>query len=87
MATSTNNHEDFIYAMLGAMVTIPPILLVIAAGSMPEGLLRGQFIVHGCGAILAVLATALVLRATYSLGFSKALKIAVSVESKYAVTA
>jgi hypothetical protein len=54
---------------------------------MPEGLERGQFIVHGCGVILAFLASALVLRAAYTLGFRKALKIAASVESNYTVIA
>jgi hypothetical protein len=54
---------------------------------MPEGLERGQFIVHGCGVILAFLATALVLRAAYALGFGKALKMAASAESNYSVIA
>ena len=87
MATSTKNHDDFIYGALGAIAIIPPILLAAAASSMPEGLERGQFIVHGCGVILAFLATALALRAAYTLGFRKALKMAPSVESNYTVIA
>ena len=84
MATSTKNHGDFIYGALGAMATIPPILVVVAASTMAEGLERCQFIPYGCGVILAVLATALVVRAAYALGFSKALIMA---ESNYSVTA
>src|ERR1022692_2798583 len=87
MTTSTKTHDNFIYGALGAIATIPPILLVVAASAMPEGLERGQFIVHGCGVILAVLATALVLRAAFAFGFSMALKMAASAESNYSVTA
>jgi hypothetical protein len=87
MATSTKTHDDFIYGALGVIATIPPILLVVAAGSMSEGLERGQFIVHGCGVILAALATALVLGAAYTLGFRNALRIVASVESNFTVIA
>jgi hypothetical protein len=74
MTTSTTNHSDFFYSALAAVAIIAPILLVIAAGTLPEGLDRGDLIVYGHGGVLAVLATALVLRAAYILGFNKALQ-------------
>jgi threonine/homoserine/homoserine lactone efflux protein len=86
MATFTKNRSDFFYGAFAAVAMIGPILLVIAAGTMPEGLETGEFIVYGHGVLLAVLSTALVLRAAYALGFSKALKIAAS-EPNYPVTA
>ena len=87
MATSTKNHGNFIYGALAAIATTPTILLVVAASTLPESLERGQFIVYGCAVIVTVLATALVLRAAYALSFSKALKMAASVESHYSVIA
>jgi len=86
MATFTKNHSDFFYSKFAAVAMIGPILLVIAASIMPEGLETGEFIVYGHGVLLAVLSTALVLRAAYASGFSKALKIADS-EPNYSVTA
>jgi hypothetical protein len=86
MTTFTKHHSDFFYRALAAVAIIAPILLVFAAGTLPEGLERGDLIVYGYGVVLAVLATALVLRAAYALGFSKALKIAASVPN-YSVTA
>ena len=86
MTTSTKNHSDFFYGALAAVAMIAPILLVFAAGTFPEGLERGALIVDGLGVVLAVLATALVLRAAYAVGFSKALTIAAS-EPNYSVTA
>jgi threonine/homoserine/homoserine lactone efflux protein len=74
MNTSTKYHSDFFYSALAAVAIIAPILLVIAAGTLPEGLDRGDLIVYGHGVVLAVLATALVLRASYILGFNKALQ-------------
>ena len=87
MAASTKKRDDLIYGVLAAIATIPTILLVAAANTLPEGLGRGQFIVHGCGVIAAVLATALVLQAVYALRFSKVLQMAASAESNYSVTA
>jgi hypothetical protein len=87
MAISINNHGNFIYGVLGAIATIPSILLVVAASTLPEALERGQFVVHGCAVNLVVLATAPVLRATYVLGFDTALKKAGSAESNYSVAA
>jgi hypothetical protein len=84
--TFTKYHSDVFYAALAAVAMLAPILLVLASGTLPEGLERGEVIVFGHGVILAVVATAMVVRAAYALGFNKALKIAVS-ESNYPVTA
>lgn len=77
MTTSTNNHSNFFYSGIAALAVIAPIGLVCAAGTLPEGQ-KGGFIVSSFGAVLSVIATALVLRAAYTLGFSKALKTASS---------
>jgi threonine/homoserine/homoserine lactone efflux protein len=74
MTTATKNHSDSFYYALAAVAIIGPILLVFAAGTLPEGLERGDLIVYGHGVVLAVFATALVLRAAYILGFNEALK-------------
>jgi hypothetical protein len=74
MTTSTRNHSDFFYPALAAAAIIAPILLVYAAGTLPEGMERSDLIVYGHGVVLAGLATALALRAAYILGFNKALK-------------
>jgi hypothetical protein len=50
---------------------------------LPEGPERGEFMAYGLGAVVAVLVTALVLRAAYTLGFSKALKISSSEPNRY----
>jgi len=76
---------SFYRALAGAAI-IAPILLVFAAGTLPEGPERGALIVDGLGVVLAVLATALALRAAYTLGFSRGLRIAAS-EPNYSVTA
>jgi hypothetical protein len=74
MTTSTKKNDGyFFYRALAAVAMIGPILLVFAVGTLPEGLERGDLIVYGHGVLLAVLAAALVLRAVYALGFSKAL--------------
>jgi hypothetical protein len=87
MKTVMNEHSSFFYRALAAVAMIAPIFLVFAAGTLPEGgLERGDLIVYGHGILLAVLATALALRAVYTLGFSKAFKIAVS-EPKHSATA
>jgi hypothetical protein len=86
MTTFTKYHSDFFYRAFAAVAMIAPILLIFAAGALPEGLERGDLIVSGAGAVLAVLVTALVLRTAYAVGFRKALKIAASAPN-YAVTA
>jgi hypothetical protein len=73
MTTSTKNHSDYFYRALAAVAITAPILLVFAAGTLPDGLERGDLIVYGNGVVLAILATALALRAAYVLGFSKGL--------------
>lgn len=85
MASSIIRYGDFMNGALCAIATIPPILLVIAAGTLPEGLGRGQLVVHGCAVNVAVVAAALILRASYALGFNKALTIAGSAESNESV--
>jgi hypothetical protein len=84
--TFTKYHSDVFYAALAAVAMLAPILLVVASGTLPEGLERGEVIVFGHGVILAVVVAAMVVRAAYALGFNKALKIAVS-EPNYSVTA
>ena len=86
MKTSTKSYSDFFYRALAAVAMITPILLVFAAGTLPEGLERGELIVYGYGVVLAILATALVLRAVFRLGFSKAVKLTAS-EPNHSVTA
>ena len=87
MKTVTNEPSSFFYRALAAVAMIGPIFLVFAAGTLPEGgLERGDLIVYGHGVLLAGLATALALRAAYTLGFSRALRIAAS-EPNYSVTA
>jgi len=75
MVISIDDHGNFIDGVIGALATIPSIILVVAASTLPEGLERGQFVVHGCAINLAVLATALVLRVAYVWRYSNALKI------------
>jgi predicted tellurium resistance membrane protein TerC len=76
--TFTKYHSDVFYGALAAAAMIAPIILVLAAGTLPEGVQRGDVIVFGHGVILAVVAVAMVVRAAYALGFNKALKISVS---------
>lgn len=86
MTTITNTRTEFFYPLLAAVAMIAPILLVLSANRLPEGLERGEFIVSGLGLELAVLAAALVLRAAYALGFTKAVEI-VTLERNESVTA
>jgi hypothetical protein len=78
MTTSTKTHSDFFYRSLAAVVIGAPMLLTLAVSQLPEGTERGEFMVYGLGAVLAVVVTTLVLRAVYTLGFSKAAKIVTS---------
>lgn len=76
MNTGTHQHSKFFYSALAAVAMLGPILLVFAAGTLPEGAQqRGNLIVHGHEVLLSILAAALALRAAYTMGFSKALKI------------
>jgi len=86
MTKFSTHHSDFFYRGLAAITMAGSILLVIVADRLPEGLQRGELIVDGSGVVLAVLATALVLRIAYGVGFRKALEIATAV-SNNSVTA
>lgn len=74
MMTSTKTDSVFFYRTLAAVAMIGPILLVFAAGTLPEGLERSDLILNGFGVLLAALTGALAIRTSYALGFSKALK-------------
>jgi hypothetical protein len=86
MSTFTKYHGDFFYRALAAVLMIGPVLLIIAAGTMPDDPRTGKLMVYGHGAILAVVAGAMVLRAVYARGFVDAWKIAAS-EPGYSLTA
>ena len=87
MKTGTNEQISFFYPALASVAMITPIFLVIIAGGiLPEGQELGDAIVYSHGLLLASLAIALVLRAAYSLGFSKVFKILVS-KSNHCVSA
>ena len=73
MNTSSQKQNHFFIRSIASVAIIAPFLLVIAASTMPEGLARDDLIVYGHGVLMAVLAAALVLRAAYTLGFSKSL--------------
>ena len=76
MTTFTHDHNDFFLRAFTGVAILAPMLLVMIAGTFPEGLARGQLIVLGHGGIVVALTTALVLRAAYRLGFSRAFKLA-----------
>jgi len=86
MHTSIKNYGDFFYPTLAGVAIGAPILLVGAVSHLPEGAERGEFMAYGLAAAVTVLVTALVLRAAYALGFTKALRIAAS-EPNRSVTA
>jgi len=86
MKTLTKYYGDFFYRTLAAVAIGAPMLLTLAVSQLPEGTERGEFMVYGLGAVVAVLVGALVLRAAHTLGFSKALRIATS-EPNRSVTA
>jgi hypothetical protein len=75
VTTITKYRSDFFYGGLAIAAYCAPALLVIAAGTMREGLPRGELIVDGSAVALAAIATALSLRIAYALGFSRALKV------------
>jgi len=78
MKTFNPNHGDFFPRAFTAVAIFAPILVLMISGTLPEGLARGQLIVFGYGGIVCALSAALVLRAVYGLGFSKAFKLATS---------
>ncbi|HLN50003.1 MAG TPA: hypothetical protein VK251_10895 [Steroidobacteraceae bacterium] len=86
MKTSSKNYRDFFYRTLAGVAIGAPMLLVGAVSQLPEGVERGEFMVYGLGAVVAVLVTALALRGAYTLGFTKALRLTTS-EPNRSVTA
>jgi hypothetical protein len=86
MSTFSKHHSDFFYRALAAIAMAGSILMVFVADTLPEGLQRGELIVDGSGVVLAALATALVLRTAYGVGFRKASDIATAAQNN-AVTA
>ena len=65
MTTSTAFQGDFFTRAITAVAILGPILLAIIAGTLPEGM-RGDLIVDGHIFIAATLATALLLRSSWS---------------------
>jgi len=63
---------------IAAVAMLGPMLLVIMAGMLPEGLARGQLIVWGNGGIAIALTLALLLRIAYAIGFSRAFQLALA---------
>ena len=86
MKSSTKSDNDFFRSALAAVAISGPMLLVIAAGTMPPGRHTGEFIVYGHGVVLLALAAALVVRAAYAWGFRAATRL-VAANPNYSVTA
>jgi len=76
MPISNQQQNDWFLRTLASVAMLGPILLVLIAATLPEGLARGYLIVFGNGGILVALAGALVLRTVYDLGFSRAAELA-----------
>lgn len=85
MKTFRQDHGDYFYRTLAVVAIGAPILLTVASSQLPDGT-RGNFMVHGLEAVLAVLVGSLVLRAAYAMGFNKAFVIVAS-EPNRSVTA
>ena len=75
MTTSIEKYGNFLCRALAGVAIGAPMLLVCAVSQLPEGTQRGEFMVYGLGAVLAVLVSALVLRAMYTMGFRNALRM------------
>jgi hypothetical protein len=73
MIDSTPIKSDLFTRGVAAVAIGGPIFLVLFSGTLPQGL-RGQLIVDGHMFIVTALASALILRAVYALGFSQARK-------------
>ena len=78
MNSFTNYDSNSFYRALAAVAITGPMLLVYAASALPEGPGRGDLVVYGHGVVLAILATAMILRAAFILGFRRAFRIAAS---------
>ncbi|MGA2779659.1 MAG: hypothetical protein ABSF94_19060 [Steroidobacteraceae bacterium] len=76
MHSDTRYRGGSFYRALTAVAIGAPIVLVIAAGTLPEGFERGEFVVGGHGIALAMIVTAMILRTAYSFGFRTALRMA-----------
>jgi len=81
MTVSISVKGDLFTRAVAAVAILGPILLVVFSATQPQGS-RGELIVDGHVLITTALATALILRAVYALGFSHAHKrLALSPES------
>jgi len=74
MTRSSRLQNSFFARAFTAVALLGPILLVIVAGTMPEGS-RGELTVYGNTAIVGLLAASLLLRAAYGLGYSRARRL------------
>ena len=86
MTSSTKSDNGFFCSALATIAIIGPMLLVVAAGTMPPSPQTGEFIVYGHGVVLVALAAAVVMRAAYAWGFSTASRH-VAAKPNYSVTA
>lgn len=77
MIQSNPANSELLTRALTAVAILGPILLVIVAGTLPQGT-RGELIVNGHMLVVAALATGLMLRAAYELGFGHARKLLAS---------
>ena len=67
-----NPNYSVFQSVITAFATVAPMLLVcFAFGATPNSIERAQIVVQGCEQIVAILATALVLSASYLFGFKK----------------
>ncbi len=73
MTPTTPNSTVLFDRIFISLALISPILMVIVAGTMPEGS-RGALIVMGHEFLAAILGLALVLRTVYAIGFYDAYK-------------
>ena len=76
MNTRTTDYTGLFYRGLAAVAMSAPMLLVLAAGTRPDGA-RGVVIVNGLGAVLALVAGALLVRAAYTQGLMNKVNTAV----------
>jgi threonine/homoserine/homoserine lactone efflux protein len=82
MTTLNPNHSDFFIRATAAFAMLGPIVLIIVANTLPEGLARGELIVTGHIGIVVTLAIVALLRSAYVMGFSKAFKVAAAQPSR-----
>lgn len=81
MTTLIQHDGNTFYRALVGVAMVTPMLLVVAAGALPEGLARGDLIVRGHGVALILVATALIVRAVYAYGFRQALRMSGATEN------